>query len=155
MGFAEYRGGYLCSKTGCFIAYTSYSFRIWRLLTGRLSALDYLELAPNHPYGQVSSFLKNELLSKSKLSNRSMSVRVRDAPCVSWGYPQSSRLKTYPFESGVPRFWYKLVVEVPVPVPVEATTPELPWDLQNIAVVTSVARLHSVNKIHFKQTIKQ
>jgi hypothetical protein len=32
------------------------------------------------------------------------------------------------------------VVEVPVPVPVEATTPELPWDLQNIAVVTSVAR---------------
>jgi hypothetical protein len=37
-------------------------------------------------------------------------------------------------------FWYKLVVEVPVPVPVEATTPELPRDLQNIAVVTSVAR---------------
>jgi hypothetical protein len=37
-------------------------------------------------------------------------------------------------------FWYKLVVEVPVPAPVEATTPELPWDLQNIAVVTSVAR---------------
>jgi hypothetical protein len=29
MGFAEYRGGYLCSKTGCFIDYTSYSFRIW------------------------------------------------------------------------------------------------------------------------------
>ncbi len=27
-----------------------------------------------------------------------------------------------------------------MPVPVEATTPELPWDLQNIAVVTSVAR---------------
>jgi len=27
-----------------------------------------------------------------------------------------------------------------VPVPVEATTPELPWDLQNTAVVTSVAR---------------
>ena len=52
----------------------------------------------------------------------------------------SSELKTYPFEPGVPRFWYKLVVEVPVPVPVEATTPELPWDLQNIAVVTSVAR---------------
>ena len=42
-----------------------------------------------------------------------MSVRVRDAPGVSWGYPQSSRLKTYPFEQGVPRFWYKLVVEVP------------------------------------------
>ena len=70
-----------------------------------------------------------------------MSVRARDAPGVSWGYPQSSRLKTYPFEPGVPRFWYKLVVEVPVPVPVEATNPELPWDLQNIAVVTSVARL--------------
>jgi hypothetical protein len=70
----------------------------------------------------------------------SMSARVRDAPGVSWGYPQSSRLKTYPFEQGVPRFWYKLVVDVPVPVPVEATTPELPWDLQNIAVVTSVAR---------------
>ena len=69
-----------------------------------------------------------------------MSVRVRDAPGVSWGYPQSSRLKTDPFEPGVPRFWYKLVVEVPVPVPVEATNPELPWDLQNIAVVTSVAR---------------
>ena len=65
-----------------------------------------------------------------------MSVRARDAPGVSWGYPQSSRLKTYPFEPGVPRFWYKLVVEVPV----EATNPELPWDLQNIAVVTSVAR---------------
>ena len=27
-----------------------------------------------------------------------------------------------------------------MPVPVEATTPELPWDLQNTAVVTSVAR---------------
>ena len=50
----------------------------------------------------------------------------------------SPELKTYPFEPGVPRFWYKLVVEVPVPV--EATTPELPWDLQNIAAVTSVAR---------------
>ena len=69
-----------------------------------------------------------------------MSVRARDAPGVSWGYPKSSRLKTYPFEPGVPMFWYKLVVEVPVPVPVEATTPELPGDLQNIAVVTSVAR---------------
>ena len=61
----------------------------------------------------------------------------------------SPELKTYPFEPGVPRFWYKLVVEVPVPVPVEATTPELPWDLQNIAVVTSVAsrlfhRLHQL-----------
>jgi len=64
-----------------------------------------------------------------------MSVRERDAPGVSWGYPQSLRLKTYPFEPGVPRFWYKVVVEVPVPV--EATTPELPWDLQNFAVVTS------------------
>jgi hypothetical protein len=52
----------------------------------------------------------------------------------------SPELKTYPFEPGVPRFWYKLAVEVPVPVPVEATTPELPRDLQNIAVVTSVAR---------------
>ena len=52
----------------------------------------------------------------------------------------SPELKTYPFEPSVPRFWYKLVVEVPVPVPVEATNPELPWDLQNIAVVTSVAR---------------
>jgi hypothetical protein len=72
-----------------------------------------------------------------------MSVRVRDAPGVSWGYPQSLRLKTYPFEPGVPRFWYKLVVDVPVPVPVEATTPELPWDLQNIAVVTSVYTSYS------------
>ena len=50
-----------------------------------------------------------------------MSVRVRDAPGVSWGYPQSLRLKTYPFEPGVPMFWYKFVVEVPVPVPVEAS----------------------------------
>jgi hypothetical protein len=38
-----------------------------QMLAGRLLALDYLELAPNHPYGQVSSFLKNELLIK--LSN--------------------------------------------------------------------------------------
>jgi hypothetical protein len=67
-----------------------------------------------------------------------MSVRVRDAPGVSWAYPQS--LRPTRSKPGVPRFWYKLVVEVPVPVPVEATTPELPWDLQNIAVVTSVAR---------------
>ena len=37
-------------------------------------------------------------------------------------------------------FWYKLVVEVPVPVPVDVITPELPWDLQNAAVVTPVER---------------
>ncbi len=67
-------------------------------------------------------------------------MRARDAPGVSWGYPKRLRLKTYPLEPDVPRFWYRLVVEVPVPVPVEATTPELPWDLQNTAVVTSVAR---------------
>lgn len=28
--FAECRGSYPCSKTGCFIVYTSYSFSIWR-----------------------------------------------------------------------------------------------------------------------------
>ena len=33
-----------------------------------------------------------------------------------------------------------VLVEVPEPVPVDAMTPELPWDLQNAAVVTPVAR---------------
>ena len=33
-----------------------------------------------------------------------------------------------------------VLVQVPEPVPVDAMTPELPWDLQNAAVVTPVAR---------------
>jgi len=67
-------------------------------------------------------------------------VRVGEAPGVSWGYPQSLRLKTYPFGPDVPSFWYMLVVEIPVSVPVEATNPELSRDLQNAAAVTPVAR---------------
>ena len=69
-----------------------------------------------------------------------MSVRVRDAPVVSWGYPKRLRLKTYPFGPDVPRFWYRLVVEVPVLVLMETTTPELPRDLEDAAVGTPVAR---------------
>ena len=57
-------------------------------------------------------------------------MRVRDAPGVSWGYHQSLRPRTYPFGPNVPRFWYRLVIEVPLPVPVEVTIPELPRNLQ-------------------------